>query len=98
MKNGEVELVRPPVLVRMRPARLSGRGVDRRVLAVAAFVGHAVGINLRHVGPSPVWLLLLVIWLMSVMVCWWRSPAVRSLGGRDGGRSARHTAGIGPSR
>ena len=49
-QNLQVQLVRPPVLRRPGPARLGGRGVDRRVLALAAVRG-SLGL-LGHVLPS----------------------------------------------
>src|SRR5438105_2906853 len=48
VENREVDLIRPPVLIRPRPSRRGSRGRDYRVLAFAAPV--------RHVGPSPLWL------------------------------------------
>jgi hypothetical protein len=47
----EVQLVRPPVPVRPRSGRLDRRGVDRRVLALAPALGHAVTGAVGHVGP-----------------------------------------------
>ncbi len=54
----QVELVRPPVLVRVRPARLRGRRVDDRVLALATVRGRVARVRLgliRHGSSSSPW-------------------------------------------
>ena len=61
-QDAQVDLVRPPVLVRIRSSRLDGRGLDYWVFA------------LRHVRPSPSW--------MVAADGWWRSmpPYSRGIG------------------
>ena len=56
----QVQLIRPPVLVRPGPGRLGSRGGDYWVLAFAAAV--------RHVGPSPLSLFPSDGWLLSTLI------------------------------
>ena len=48
VENREIQLIRPPVLVRPGPSPLGSRGGDYWVLAFATVV--------RHIDPSPFWL------------------------------------------
>ena len=52
VENLQVQLIRPPVLVRPRPGRLEGRRGDCWVFAFADALGRVLLV--RHVGPSPV--------------------------------------------
>ena len=83
----EVELVRPPVLVRVRSAGLRGRRIDDRVLALAAVGGRVARVRLglvRHGGSSSRWCGM----VQYVVV----------LPGRAGARSSRRRWRRGPSR
>ena len=58
VQHAQVQLVGPPVLVRVRPARLRGRRIDGRVLALAAVRGHVARVRLglvRHGSSSSPW-------------------------------------------
>ncbi len=76
VENLQVQLIRPPVLVRPGPSRRGSRGGDYWVLAFAAAV--------RHVGPSPVSLFLLMAVGLdvgcsgskAVLLCWCRAARV----------------------
>ncbi len=99
VENLQVQLIRPPVLVRPGPSRLGSRGGDYWVLAFAAAV--------RHVGPSPFSLFPSDGWLLLTrLLCiqWWccsaavkRCPCLR-FSRRTRQTRPRHTRDIGPSR